>query len=160
MVCGFINVDIELDITFRTRSLSGAKPFQVIVIQVECKEMTLDDQLALAAAISDGLEGRAVALVKDDKIVLDAMVDTVTTGEVLGIVRAFVSRRKDSQHYSVDSDGDDIMVHTPDPLARSRGRKDSGQWLPDNLLKCPWSGCGFVTPYPELYAVHVRSHGI
>jgi len=122
--------------------------------------MTLDDQLALAASISDGLEGRAIALVKDDKIVLDTMANTVTTDEVLDIVRAFVSRRKDSQHYFVDLNGDDILVHTPDPLARSRGRKDSGQWLPDNLLKCPWSGCGFVTPYQELYAIHVRSHGI
>ena len=130
------------------------------MIQVECKEMTLDDQLALAASISDGLEGRAIALVKDDKIVLDTMANTVTTDEVLDIVRAFVSRRKDSQHYFVDLNGDDILVHTPDPLARSRGRKDSGQWLPDNLLKCPWSGCGFVTPYQELYAIHVRSHGI
>jgi len=130
------------------------------LIQVECKEMTLDDQLALAASISDGLEGRAIALVKDDKIVLDTMANTVTTDEVLDIVRAFVSRRKDSQHYFVDLNGDDILVHTPDPLARSRGRKDSGQWLPDNLLKCPWSGCGFVTPYQELYAIHVRSHGI
>ena len=126
------------------------------MIQVECKEMTLDDQLALAAAISDGLGGKAVALVKDDKIVLDTMTNTVTTGEVLNIVRAFVSRRKDSQHYSVDSSEDDIMVHTPDPLARSRGRKDSGQWLPNNLLKCPY--CAFVTPYQELYDVHARSH--
>jgi hypothetical protein len=122
--------------------------------------MTLDDQLALAAAISDGLEGRGVALVKDDKIVLDTMANTITPGEVISIVRAFVSRRKDSQHYTIDSKGDDILVHTPDPLARSRGRKDSGQWLPDNLLKCPWSGCGFVTPYQELYNIHVRSHGI
>lgn len=122
--------------------------------------MTLDDQLALAAAISDGLEGRGIALVKDDKIVLDTMANTVTTGEVLTIVRTFVSRRKDSQHYSVESNEDDIMVHTPDPLARSRGRKDSGLLLPENLLKCPWSGCGFVTPYEELYAIHVRSHGV
>jgi hypothetical protein len=130
------------------------------VIQVECKEMTLDDQLAMAAAISDGLEGRGVALVKDDKIVLDSMENKISTDEVLSIVKAFVSKRKDSQHYSVYSKGDDIVVHTPDPLVRSRGRKDSGQWLPDNLLKCPWSGCGFVTPYPELYNIHVRSHGI
>jgi len=135
-------------------------PVRGSLIQVDCSEMTLDDQLALAAAISDGLEGRAVALVKDDKIVLDTMANTISTGEVLKIVMGFVSRRKDPQHYSIDSNGDDIVVHTPDPLARSRGRKDSGQWLPDNLLKCPWSGCGFVTPYQELYAIHVRSHGL
>jgi len=143
-----------------TCSLSATRGHSVPVIQVECKEMTLDEQLALAAAISDGLDGRGVALVKDDKIVLDSMSNAVTTGEVLAVVRAFVSRRKDAEHYSVDSNGEDIVVHTPDPLSRSRGRKDSGQWLPDNLMKCPWSGCGFVTPYQELYAIHVRSHGV
>ena len=126
------------------------------MLEVDCSEMTLDDQLALASAISDGLGGRAVALVKDDKLVLDALSSKVTAGEVAGIVRGFVSKRKDARFYSVEADGGDIVVHTPDPLARSRGRKDTGQLLPDNLQKCPY--CGFVTPYQELYDVHMRSH--
>ena len=129
------------------------------MIEVDCSEMTLDDQLALASAISEGLSGRGMALVKDSKVVLDPLAK-VSTGEVLGIVKAFISKRKDAQHYSVEEDGDDIMVHTPDPLARSRGRKDPGQLLPPNLLKCPFAGCGFVTPYQELLTIHVRSHGI
>ena len=118
--------------------------------------MTLDDQLALASAISDGLGGRGVALVKDDTLVIDAM-SKVSTGEVASVVRDFVSKRKDAKYYSVEVAGDDIAVRTPDPLARSRGRKDTGQLLPDNLLKCPF--CPFVTPYQELYNVHLRSHG-
>ena len=127
------------------------------MIEVDCSEMTLDDQLSLASAISDGLGGRAVALVKDDKLVLDTMSNKIGVDEVANLVRGFASKRKDAAHYSVETDGEKVKVHTPDPLARSRGRKDTGQLLPDNLLKCPW--CSFVTPYEELYNVHVRSHG-
>ena len=127
------------------------------MIEVDCREMAVDEQIALASAISDGLGGRAVALVKDAMIVIDALSGTVPASEVLPLVRDFVSKRKDAQHYSVEQDGDVIVVHTPDPLARSRGRKDTGQLLPPNLLKCPF--CSFVTPYQELYFVHVRAHG-
>jgi hypothetical protein len=127
------------------------------LIEVDCREMAVDEQIALASAISDGLGGRAVALVKDAMIVIDALSGRVPASEVLPLVRGFVSKRKDAQHYSVEQDGDVIVVHTPDPLARSRGRKDTGQLLPPNLLKCPF--CSFVTPYQELYYVHVRAHG-
>ena len=126
------------------------------MIEIDCREMTLDDQLALASAVSDGLGGRAVALVKDDKLALDTMSNKVSVGEVEGVVRGFLSKRKEAEHYSVEADGDEIVVHSPDPLARSRGRKDTGQLLPDNLLKCSY--CAFITPYQELYDVHVRSH--
>lgn len=126
---------------------------------VDCGEITLDEQLALASAISDKLSGRAVALVKDSKLVLDVISGKVTVEELRNIVEGFVSRRKEAEHYSVEVVSDVILVHGPDPLARSKGRRDSGQILPGNLMKCPFSGCGFVTPYPELYTIHVRSHG-
>ena len=119
--------------------------------------MTLDEQIALASAISDGLEGRAVALVKDTKLVLDSPSGAVSADDVLALVQSFVSKRDDAHHCSAELSGDEILVHTPDPLARSRGRKDTGQLLPPNLLKCPF--CSFVTPYQELYFVHVRAHG-
>lgn len=125
-------------------------------MQIDCSQMTFDEQLALASALSDGLGGRAVALVKDDKIVFDEL-SNVSTDEVLRLTRAFVARKKDASLYEVQANGDDVVVHTPDPLARSRGRKDTGESLPPNLLKCPF--CGFVTPYKELYDVHFRSHG-
>ena len=126
------------------------------LITVDCSEMTVDEQLALASSISDGLAGRGVALVKDSNIVLDAISD-VRPDEVIALVRRFVSKRNDAEHYSVESDGERVAVHTPDPLSRSRGRKDTGLLLPDNLMKCPF--CGFVTPYQELYNIHFRSHG-
>ena len=128
------------------------------MIEVNCSEMTVDEQIALASAISDGLEGRGVALVKDASIVVDPIAGSISQGEVLGLIRGFVSKRKEAKRYSVEAEGESIIVNTPDPLARSRGRKDTGQLLPPNLLKCPFSGCGFVTPYPEVMEVHVRTH--
>jgi hypothetical protein len=126
------------------------------LIAIECREMDLDEQLALASAVSDGLDGRGMALVKDDKIVIDEL-SRVSASDVASIVRSFVSKRTDPSHYSVEVDGDSIMVHTPDPLSRSRGRKDTGELLPPNVLKCPF--CSFITPYQEMYNVHIRSHG-
>ncbi|HEV2137912.1 MAG TPA: hypothetical protein VGR53_03655 [Nitrososphaerales archaeon] len=128
-----------------------------MMIAIECIELTLDEQIALASAVSEGLRGAAIALIQDSKIVIDLInVGRIDPLEVEGIVRQFVSRRKDAQHYSVERDGGYILVHSPDPLARSRGRKKSQ--LPGNLLQCP--SCGFVTQYKELYNIHVRSHGI
>ncbi len=127
------------------------------MITVDCSEMTLDDQLALASAISEGLRGRAFALVNDDRLVLDAM-SKITPAEVASLITGFVSRRKEASYYSVKVDGDDIIVHTPDPLARSRGRRDPGEILPENLYKCPFYGCGFITPYHDLLVQHVRLH--
>jgi len=129
------------------------------MIEVDCSEMALDEQLALASAISDGLPGRAVGLIKDTKIVLDTLSGKVPLSDVKQVVAEFVSKRKEAQYYSVETrGGGTIFVHCADPLARSRGRRDPGQMLPPNLLKCPFASCGFVTPYRELYDVHVKSH--
>lgn len=126
------------------------------LISIDCAELTTDEQLALAAAISDGLEGSALALVKDTKIVLDPMSNQEPDpSRVEAIIRHFISRRKDSQYYSLEREGGTFVVHSPDPLARARGRRKDN--LPENLLKCPF--CSFVTPYQELYDVHFRSHG-
>lgn len=144
------------------RQAVGGNPFKrpkepdLRLIEIDCGEMDFDEQLALASAVSDGLDGRGMALVKDEKIVIDEL-SKVSAGEVASAVRAFVSRRKDPGHYGVAVEGDTIVVHTPDPLSRSRGRKDTGELLPPNLMKCPF--CNFVTPYKELYDVHFRSHG-
>ena len=126
------------------------------MLSIVCSELTVDEQIALASAVSDGLSGKGVALIKDDLIVLDTMSETVAPQEVAELARRFVSKRKDPGLYSVEADGDGIAVHSPAPLARARGRKDTGQLLPENLLKCPY--CAFVTPFQELYDVHVRSH--
>ena len=125
------------------------------MITIDCHELTVDEQLALAAAISDGLGGRAVALVKDTQIVLDPLSNPdPDPSDVTAIIRSFLSKRKEAEHYSLDANGERLVVHSADPLARARGRREMS--LPTNVLKCPW--CAFVTQYQEMYTVHVRSH--
>jgi hypothetical protein len=126
------------------------------MIEVECKELTLDEQLALAASLSDSLAGRAIALVSDSRIRMDTISKSgLEPSQVERIVLAFISKRRDARLYSFDWSGETMTIHSPDPLARSRGRKVSQ--LPDNVMICPF--CPFVTPYQEAYNVHVRSHG-
>jgi hypothetical protein len=118
--------------------------------------LTVDEQLALASALSDGFNGELVALVRDEDIVFDVFAGKgPDESKVESIVRDFMGRRKDAHHYSLVRSGEVLTVHSADPLARSRGRKQGG--LPDNLLQCPF--CSFVTPYQEAYDVHLRSHG-
>jgi len=127
------------------------------MITIDCHELTVDEQLALAAAISDGLMGRALALVKDTQIVLDPLLNQdPDSSEVATVIRGFLSKRKEAEHYSFETDGERFVVHSADPLARARGRKTMS--LPANVLKCPW--CGFVTQYQEMYTVHVRAHAV
>ncbi len=127
------------------------------LISIDCHELTVDEQLALAGAISEGLQGGGVAFVKDSSIVVDSAGEReVDLTGVHVIVERFISKRKDSKYYSVSTEGERITVHSADPLARSRGRKHPS--MPENILQCPY--CPFVTPYQEAYNVHVRSHGL
>lgn len=127
------------------------------MITIDCHELTVDEQLALAAAISDGLGGRAVALVKDTQIVLDPLSSPdPDPSDVTAIIRGFLSKRKEAEYYSLDANMGRLVVHSADPLARARGRKEMS--LPANVLKCPW--CAFVTQYQEMYTVHVRAHAV
>jgi hypothetical protein len=116
----------------------------------------MDEQLALAGAISDKFGGRLIALVKDESIVIDPLVGPAPSVlEVQAVVRSFISRRKDSAHYAMRLQGDVIVIDSPDPVAAQRKRRTAS--LPDNIKKCPF--CSFVTPYNELYTIHVRAHG-
>ena len=126
------------------------------MIKVDCRELTFNEQLALAAHLSDGFEGKAVALAKDEFIVLDVL-EPPGPGEdeVEKLVKEFISGRRDSGDYSLEKSGDRLVVRSPDPLKAS-GERRTG-FLPPNLKKCPF--CGFVTQYDEMYTVHVRAHG-
>lgn len=125
------------------------------MLAVDCSELTLDEQLALTGELSDKLQGSAFALIRDVDIVFDVISGGgIDESEVEAVVKDFARRRKDSQFYSVERDGDRLLVHSPDPLARSRGRRQAG--LPPNLLKCP--ACSYVTQYEEALVVHMRSH--
>jgi hypothetical protein len=73
---------------------------------------------------------------------------------VLEIVEAFVSTRKDAQWYSVETNGETILVHSADPVASAHRKRDNQ--LPPNVKQCPF--CPFVSPYEEMYQVHMRSH--
>ncbi len=125
------------------------------MISIDCSELSADEKLALASNISDALQGVALALVKGESIVLDGLsgqkLDIKRVGE---IVVNFISRRKDSEGYSVEVEGEEIIVHSADPIAAMRRKRENE--LPPNLSKCPF--CGFFTPYEEKYRVHVLLH--
>lgn len=127
-----------------------------VALRIDCKELTMDEELALASSISDSLKGRGIALVNGDKIVLDSFGEgELDEKAVEAVVSEFVAHRKGHEFYSVERNGDSIVVHSADPVAAA-GRRPTEK-LPPNLLKCPF--CSFVTPYQELYVVHTRSHG-
>jgi len=134
---------------------------------VDCRELTMDEELALASEISDSLKGGGIALVDGPKIVFDSF--TNDKGEVDAVlveqtIKDFISRRKDHQFYSVEKVADDsgdgkggsLVVHSADPVTAA-SRRRATEKLPPNLIKCPF--CPFVTPYEEYYVIHVRSHG-
>jgi len=125
------------------------------MVDIDCHELTVDEQLALAGSLSESFQGKVVALVNGDKVVFDTIEGPPPDEDrIERLVSDFISRRKDSKYYSIERVGQALVVHSADPLARERGRKQAG--LPDNVLKCPF--CAFVTPYQEAYNVHFRSH--
>ena len=157
-----------------------------VSFHIDCGELTMDEELALASAISDSLNGQGVALVDREKVVIDffgkGQLDETT---VETVVSAFVTEKKGRELYSVERVGDSLVVHSADPVAASRkrateklphnllklgdsllvnssgpaaSRKRTTEKVPPNLFKCPF--CSFVTPYEELYTVHTRWHGL
>lgn len=125
------------------------------MLETDCRELTADERLALASSISEELAGAALALIKGDSIVFDRVEQHEVDPKVIeGAVRRFVSRRRDAEHYSVEREGERVIVHSPNPIAALHSRRQNE--LPPNLKKCPF--CPFVTPYEELYTAHVRAH--
>lgn len=152
---------------------------------IDCSELTMDEELALASAISDSLNGEGVALVDGEKIVFDFFGQgQLDMRAVESVVSGFVVHRKGHELYSIERVGDSLVVHSADPVAASRkrateklppnllklgdslvvnssdpaaSRKRTTEELPPNLFKCPF--CSFVTPHEELYLVHTRLHG-
>ncbi len=128
------------------------------MVTIDCTELTTDEKLALASAISDGMEGTAFALIKGESIMIDSLSGEKLDPEMVrGIVTSFISRRKNAEGYSTEMEAERIVVHSADPAAAVR-RKQQQKRLPPNLKQCPF--CSFITPYAEVYVVHVRSHGV
>jgi hypothetical protein len=127
------------------------------MVRIHCSELTKDEQLALASAISDDLEGLGVALIKGDEIVVDQLTARkVEVGSIMPIVSGFVSKRTESLLYSLDVSGDVIRLHSPDPIGARRRRNRSR--LPPNAFQCP--ACGLILPSQEKYDDHMRIHDI
>ena len=127
------------------------------MLEIDCGELSADEQIALAGEITQSMKGKAVAILKGRVIVFDLIAEgPLEEGVVAEAVSHFISKRKDSMLYAVQRDGDRLVIRSPDPL-RARGRAPS-KGLPPNLFKCPF--CPFVSPYEELYVIHYRSHGI
>jgi hypothetical protein len=125
-------------------------------LEIDCTELTADEQLALAGELTESLGGKAIALPKGRRIVFDSVSGSAPDeGAIRAAVADFIARRKDSSHYSLEMESGDIIVRSPDPIAASHSK--NVEKLPPNLLKCPF--CPFVTPYEELYVVHYRAHG-
>ena len=127
------------------------------MVRIDCSELTNDEQLALASAISDGLEGIGVALIKGTEIVVDQLTaQRVEVGNVTSIVSEFVSKRRDSLLYGADVSGDVITMRSPDPIAARSSRNQKR--LPPNVFQCP--ACGLILPSQEKYEDHMRMHDI
>ena len=157
-----------------------------VAFHIDCKELTMDEELALASAISDALNGEGIALVDGEKIITDFFgKGHLDESAVESVASGFVSHRKGHELYSVERVGDFLVVRSADPMVTSRkrateklppnllklgdsllvnsfrpaaSRKMTKEKLPPNLFKCPF--CSFVTPHEELYLVHTRLHGL
>ncbi|MGP8126142.1 MAG: hypothetical protein ACLQEQ_09840 [Nitrososphaerales archaeon] len=128
-----------------------------VAFYIDCSELSMDEELALASEISDSLKGQGVALVNGGKIIFDSFGEgPLDEKAVESVVSEFVAGRKGREFYSVERIGDSLAVHSANPMEAPRRRPT--EKLPPNLLKCPF--CPFVTPYQELYVVHTRSHGV
>ncbi len=123
------------------------------MIGVDCSELTGDEMLALASAISDGLEGKGVAIVKNERILVDQISRSkISVAAIVSVVEAFVARRKDPTNYSIEVSKSGVIVHSGSP--RNAGGKEAIRRLPPGFLQC--SLCGFLTKDQEHLTLHVR----
>jgi len=109
--------------------------------------------LALASLISDDLDGKGVAIVKDDKILVDQISKAnISVASVLTMVEAFVAKRKDPTKYSFEVSRSGILIHSRN--LREAGYKKGIRRLPPGFSQC--SLCGFLTRDREVLTLHVR----
>jgi hypothetical protein len=127
------------------------------MIRVDCSELTQDEQLALAASISDELQGKSLALVSGDSIVIDRISGpALDVAQLARLVERFVSKREDANYYSVKRQGDKVVVHSPDPIAATRTR--THYRVPPGAYQCP--ACGLILPDEAKYQTHLRTHDL
>ncbi len=127
------------------------------MIKVDCSELSGATKLALASAISDGLQGSGIALLRGNNIVIDRLSEhELGIAELQSVVKSYFSSRKDASTYRIEGKGDSIVVHSTE-LIPDQEKKTPSE-LPSGLVQCPV--CGFVTTSQEKYHAHIRMHDI
>ncbi len=127
------------------------------MIKVDCSELSGKTKLALAEAISEGLNGSGIALLDGDKIAIDTLSGPdVVADRVQSILKSCISRMKDGSAYRVESDGEHIVVHSSVPATPQEKRVEDN--LPPGLFQCPV--CGYVTTSQDQYNDHMRIHDL
>lgn len=127
------------------------------MIKLDCSELSGETKLAVAEAISKGLNGMGVALLDGNYIAIDTLSGPdIGPDRVQSIVKSYISGRKDASAYEVESDGKHIVIHSSVPVsAREKHVEDR---LPPGLFQCPV--CGFVTTSEDAYHDHLRYHDL
>ena len=127
------------------------------MIKVDCSELTQEEQLALAASISDELQGKSLALVKGSSIVIDRISGPkLDVAQLVCLVEKFVSKRKDANYYGVERQEDKVVVRSPDPIAAKRNR--THYRVPPGAYQYP--ACGLILPDEGKYQIHLRTHDL
>jgi hypothetical protein len=130
-----------------------------IAFHIDCSELTMDEELALA--ISDSPKGQGIALVNAEKIVFDYFGDgQLDKREVESVVSEFVVYRNGHELYSVERVGDFLAVHSADPVAapqKENHRKAPSQSLQVSVLFLRDAVRGTVLGPPEVTRVHLTN---
>lgn len=129
----------------------------IAVVKIDCSELTQDVQLALASSISEETQGKSLALVSGEDIVIDTISGPMMdSARLTRLVEKFISRRKEAEHYQVETQGDAIVVRSPDPVAARRTRTLFR--VPPGAYQCP--ACGLILPDEGKYQTHLRTHDL
>ena len=127
------------------------------MIKVDCSELGGETKLAIAEAISKGLNGTGVALLDGNYVAIDTLSGPeIGTDRVQSIMQSFISGRKDASAYKIESDGKHIVVHSSVTVSAQEKRVEDR--LPPGLFQCPV--CGFVTTSEDGYHDHLRIHDL
>ncbi len=127
------------------------------MIKVDCSELSGETKLAMAEAISNGLNGMGVALLDGKYIAIDTLSGPdVGADLVQSILRSYIDGRKDASAYRIESDGKHIVVHSSVSMSPQEKRVEDR--LPPGLFQCPV--CGFVTTSEDGYHDHLRIHDL
>jgi len=124
------------------------------MVQVDCTQAS-GLEVELASYFSERLKG-VLPLVKRRKVVFDETSSGrgLTTTEVVDVLKSFLAARSLSRDYEIALERDEITLRAqkPSPARKFKG----GHRPPPNLHICPH--CGYVTPYEDVYWIHVKTH--